>query len=276
MKVTLESYFLDRDIYIASSCWNGNHYANHSEWQFNMASKALNFIEIPKDADVLDIGCGDGRVTKYLASLVPDGKVLGLDPNLSMLNAAQSNIAPNLSFISGDAMDLPFKNKFNRIVAFNSLHWVSKTKQALEGVREALLPGGQALILVAPVQVRHPLHQIINEVAKREKWKLYFNNVMDVFSFHTLAKWAGLLEESGLIPENLQLIDASLDYKNREVFAESIVAWIPFGSIPESKKQEYIDDVVESYISVIPCGSDGEVHYFLDELVIVASKPVKR
>jgi trans-aconitate methyltransferase len=173
-------------------------------------------------------------------------------------------------------MDLPFKNKFDYIVAFNSLHWVSETKQALEQIREALVPGGQALILVAPIQVRHPLHQIINQVAKGDKWKSYFNKGSNVFSFHTLAKWATLIEEAHLIPENLQLIDASLDYKDTEAFAESMVAWIPFESIPESKKQEYIDDVVESYISVIPCGPNGEVHYLLDELVVVVSKPLER
>ena len=266
---------LNEKLYIASSCWDGKHYANHSEWQFGMAAKALHFMQIPTNAKILDIGCGDGRFTKHLAKLVPNGELLGLDPSSSMLDAAQANIMPNLSFVSGNAVSLPFKNKFDRIVAFNSLHWVSEMKLALEQVCNALVPGGQVLILVAPIQVRHPLHQIINEVAKKEKWNLYFDNALNFFPFHTFAEWATLIEESGLIPENLQLIDASLDYKDKKSFADSLVGWVPFGTIPECKKKEYVADIVESYIAAIPCGPKGVVHYLLDELVIVASKSIE-
>ncbi|MGB7978548.1 MAG: methyltransferase domain-containing protein [Chlamydiales bacterium] len=258
--------------YVASSCWNGNYYTNNSEWQFQVASVASSFTQIPINAKVLDIGCGDGRFTKYLASRVPYGKVLGLDPSPSMLEAAQANLMPNLSFIHGDAAYLPFENQFDRIMAFNSLHWVAEINIALEQIYKALLPGGQVLILVAPIQVRHPLHQIIDEVAKRERWRSYFGNTKSVFSFYTFAEWASLIETSMLIPENLQLIDASLDYVNKEIFANSLMGWIPFGTIAEDQRKEYVHDVVEAYVAITPCSPNGTVHYRMDELVIVASK----
>lgn len=55
------------------SRWDGNYYANHSKWQFLLATKALSYVQIPADAKVLDVGCRDGRFTKYLASLIPEG-----------------------------------------------------------------------------------------------------------------------------------------------------------------------------------------------------------
>lgn len=271
--MTAISDTLIKETYIASSCWNGNHYANHSEWQFSMARKALISMQIPANASILDIGCGDGRFTKYFSSTIPDGTVIGLDPNPSMLAAAQTNTLPNLSFVLGNAENLPFKNKFDRIVAFNSLHWVSETELALKEVRDALLPGGQVLILVVPVQVRSPLHQIVNAVAMQDKWNIYFTNIRNLFSFHTLAEWASFLEEVGLIPENLHLMDGSFKYKDREAFLDSIAAWVPFGNIPEAKRREYVYDIVESYLEAIPPGPNGEVYYLLDELVILASKP---
>ena len=74
--------------YVASSCWDGNYYANHSEWQFHVATVALSYMTIPINAKILDIGCGDGRFTKYLADLIHNDEILGLDP--SPLNACCS------------------------------------------------------------------------------------------------------------------------------------------------------------------------------------------
>ncbi|MBX3718729.1 MAG: class I SAM-dependent methyltransferase [Parachlamydiales bacterium] len=258
--------------YVASSCWDGNHYAKNSGWQFHMAAKALGYIKVPTNAKMLDIGCGDGRFTKHLAELIPDGKVLGLDLSVSMLAAAQANEAPNLSFVLGDVTNLPFNNQFDRIVAFNSMHWVSEISTGLEQIKRALVPGGQVLILVAPVQVRHPIHQIINKVAKQEHWSLFFDGMSSIFSFYTLAQWAWLIEKAKMIPESLELIDASMDYPDKQSFADFITGWIPFGTIPEDKKTEYVDEVVEAYVDIIPCSNKGAVHYQMDELLIVASK----
>jgi trans-aconitate methyltransferase len=258
--------------HVTSSCWDGKHYSSNSEWQFRVASVALNYMQIPTKAKILDIGCGDGRFTKHLAGLFPNSKILGLDPSSSMLATAQANVMPNLSFIVGDAVRLPIKSQFDRIVAFNSLHWVSEIHLALEQIRNALVLGGQVLILVAPIQVRHPIHRIIDEVAKRKHWSSYFGNAPSVFSFYTPAEWATLIEEAKLIPECLQLIDASFDYPSKKSFADFVAGWIPFGTIPGHKRREYVRDVVEAYVAVTPCDLGGIVHYYMDELVIVASR----
>jgi len=102
--------------YIASSAWKGSHYANHSEWQFRIANTALDYIQIPTHAKILDIGCGDGRFTKYLASVVHEGEVIGLGPSHSMLTSAYTHVMPNLTFILGDALHLPYKNQFDRML----------------------------------------------------------------------------------------------------------------------------------------------------------------
>jgi ubiquinone/menaquinone biosynthesis C-methylase UbiE len=227
---------------------------------------------VPHNSNVLDIGCGDGKFTHYLATLIPQGRILGIDPSASMLAAAKTHKKSNLSFVKGNAMKLPYKDKFDRIVAFNSLHWVSSTLIALKQIRKALKSGGQVLILVAPVQVRYHLHRIIDKVTKYKRWRPYFDKVPSVFSFHTLPEWAYFIERAGLIPEKLQYIDASLDYPNRKTFANSIASWIPFGRIPVNTRSKYLEDVVEAYLKIIPSEPNGIVHYCLDELVIVASK----
>lgn len=258
---------------MAESRWEGSYYKNHSDMQFGMAVLALTHLKISPNAQVLDIGSGDGRVSHYVASLVPEGHILGLDRSESMVATAQSYANSGLSFVLGDADNLQYEEQFDCVVSFNCLHWVADIQIALKGIHNALVPGGQALILIAPVQARHCLHRVINQVAKSDSWRPYFGDAPSVFTLYTFAEWAVLIEKSGLIPESLQLVDASLDYPDEKVFAEWVAGWIPFGTIPVEKRNEYVQDVVKAYIKAVPCEADGTVHFQLDELVIVAAKP---
>ncbi len=49
---------------------------------------------------VLDVGCGDGRVSHQLSLRVPEGRVVGIDSSASMIEFARANHASqrNLSF----------------------------------------------------------------------------------------------------------------------------------------------------------------------------------
>lgn len=256
----------------AESNWNGQYYASHSEMQFMMAAEALKQIDFPAEAKVLDIGSGNGRVTKYLADMMPDGHVIGLDRSPSMVATAQAYASDKISFIHGDAIAIPFKEQFDRVVSFNCLHWVTEIQTALQGIKDALVPGGQACLLIAPIQARYPLHHIIDSVAKYDRWSPYFGGARSVFTLFTFAEWAKLIEDAGMIPERLQLIDGSLDYANEKVFGDWLAGWVPFGTIPEDLRNDYIQDVVKAYTAAIPCEADGTVHFYLDELIIVASK----
>lgn len=41
---------------------------------------SLNDLELQGNESILDVGCGDGKITALLASKVPQGFVIGVDP----------------------------------------------------------------------------------------------------------------------------------------------------------------------------------------------------
>lgn len=54
---------------------------------------------VPKNASILDMGCGHGILSRLLAAKSPRRKVLGIDPSLRKITiAAKNNLLPNLSF----------------------------------------------------------------------------------------------------------------------------------------------------------------------------------
>ena len=58
---------------------------------------------------ILDLGCGTGELSAYLAELVPEGKVVAVDPDKERLLLAQQSYGDlkNLSFVEGSASNFP-------------------------------------------------------------------------------------------------------------------------------------------------------------------------
>ena len=74
--------------------WDGATYRQVSRLQDWLAERALAGIEFPAARRVLDIGCGDGRVTARIAARLPDSTVVGIDRSAGMLAAAQTAQRP--------------------------------------------------------------------------------------------------------------------------------------------------------------------------------------
>jgi trans-aconitate methyltransferase len=56
--------------------WNAKEYANFSAEQQKWAEELLSKLALKGNERVLDIGCGDGKITAGIAQLLPEGSVL--------------------------------------------------------------------------------------------------------------------------------------------------------------------------------------------------------
>ena len=98
---------------------------------------------------VLDLGCGEGRVTRALLGV--RALVHACDPNTQALEKLRSSItSPNLTVTEGDARALPLPDNFFDVVifAFNGIdmiHPESGRLKALEEIKRVLRPGGHFL-----------------------------------------------------------------------------------------------------------------------------------
>src|ERR1700748_164374 len=75
--------------------WNAAEYARLSALQAAMAEEVLALLRgrLRGDERVLDVGCGNGKVTREIAALVPQGSVVGVDASATMIEFASSNLA---------------------------------------------------------------------------------------------------------------------------------------------------------------------------------------
>lgn len=79
-----------------------------------------------EDAQVLDLACGPGNITKYINHLRPQFKILGIDLSPNMISLARGN-NPQAEFRIMDCRDIyKLNQKYNAIIAGFCLPYLDK------------------------------------------------------------------------------------------------------------------------------------------------------
>ena len=113
------------------------------------------FIETdvcPQAGDaILDLGCGTGELSAYLAKLVgPEGKVVSVDPDKERILLAQQSFGEvkNLSFVEGSASNFPGIGSESYDIIFSNyvIHWIPGKQELFNNMFEGLKHGGKIAI----------------------------------------------------------------------------------------------------------------------------------
>jgi trans-aconitate 2-methyltransferase len=236
--------------------WAASDYARISSLQKVMADEVLALLELKGSERVLDVGCGDGRITAEIAARVPQGAVVGVDPSIEMISYAQSHWGTkpgsNLRFEVADARHLPFKDEFDLVVSFNALHWIPEQQQALASIRASLTPGGMAQLRFVPHGERKSLEHVIRDTRHSAKWAPHFEGFHRPYLHLTVAEYGELAEKAGLKVESAHIADKAWDFGSREgftAFAEvTFVEWTHL--LNEADKAAFTGDVLDAYAVV--------------------------
>jgi SAM-dependent methyltransferase len=98
----------------------------------------------------LEVGCGEGRVTRDLVERGYD--VLALDPAETLVRAA-IEVDPVGRYAIADGLELPFADaRFDLVVSYNVLQNVADLPRAVQEIHRVLSPGGALCVcIVHPV-----------------------------------------------------------------------------------------------------------------------------
>lgn len=169
---------------------------------------------------VLDLGCGGGRTTGFLAQL--GAEVTGMDISQNLIRAAQGQY-PNIPFCVGDAQALPYDNdRFDAVLfSFNGLdclHPKSSRVLGIEEVRRVLRPEGKFIVShhnqaglmfawyksMRPRKLRRRISNIVNGNAFRRECYIREQDSGGVHLYYT---WPSIfIEEMGQMGFNYEHI----------------------------------------------------------------------
>jgi SAM-dependent methyltransferase len=103
--------------------------------------------ELPDGYEVLEVGCGNGKMLKVLEQVCLRGKVMGSDLFAEGLQFARQRVACPL--VSANVYDLPFADRFDLVGMFDVLEHLPDDARALACLGRILRPGGR-LVLTVP------------------------------------------------------------------------------------------------------------------------------
>ncbi|MEQ0563863.1 class I SAM-dependent methyltransferase [Amycolatopsis sp. NEAU-NG30] len=136
-----------------AAAWNGyegEHWATHAD-RYDAVNSGFNgyLLDLVRPEDrVLDIGCGNGQLTRLAAARARSAT--GVDLSGPMLATARARAAevPNVTFEQGDAQVHPFpEGGFDLAVSRFGVMFFADPVAAFANVRRALSPGGRLAFL---------------------------------------------------------------------------------------------------------------------------------
>jgi len=171
--------------------------------QFNAGLILIGVGRISIGEKVLDLGCGTGELTAFIAILVgeKEGRVCGVDVSEERIRDARrlEKDHANISFSQGSAENIPHPDGSFDVVFFNAtIHWVDNQLKALQECLRVLRPGGRLVLTTASAEDISPPDQIKAEVLAEDFYRPYYQpGQKDVLHYLTKAELETLYDRAG-------------------------------------------------------------------------------
>ncbi|WP_379151172.1 class I SAM-dependent methyltransferase [Paenibacillus sp. sgz5001063] len=149
---------------------------------------------LPPASQILEVGCGTGRTSCYLAA--QGHEVTGVDIRPDMIakankRAEKENVT--LNFLEGDATSLPFPNESFDVILVESVSIFTDTRKAFSEYFRVLRPGGQ--LFDREMIQRNPMPADINQ----EITKFYH-----IDGLWDINQWSALVQTIGFIHSQIE------------------------------------------------------------------------
>ena len=151
---------------------------------------------------VVDLGCGDGRLTSALTESLDATSTEGFDSSTAMIDAAKKRETDRLHFNLADIGDWCRPATYDVVFANASLQWVPDHRSVLARWADSLRDGGQICVQV-PANGDHPSHLLAGRVA---------SEFMDVVPSDPVAQnvltpeeYSAFLHDEGFVEQHVRL-----------------------------------------------------------------------
>ena len=243
--------------------WQPTFYVDNAAVQHSLGYQLIAQLPLQGTEAILDIGCGEGTLTAYLAESVPQGRVVGIDQSEKMVRFAQKKYAsthPNLTFYHADACSLSLPETFDYVVSFNCIQWIQDQQAALNGIYDHLKFGGKALLTVTADD--YPLKDSIDNTTHAPAWYHYCRpHVPDWVYFQNLESFKELLLTAGFRILSLECKERSTTF-TRQSLKDFIKTWLPhLHYLPKDYHEAFLDDIVNDYVKIYPPDKQGRIPF---------------
>ena len=124
-------------------CWDAETYDAVSGTQEKWAKTMIETRKWTGKENILDAGCGSGRITRILSKVITKGKIYAIDNDSNMVKKAKENLLgiENVKALKADLLDIGPSHmplRFDVIFSNAVLHWISNHRQVFRNFSDLL------------------------------------------------------------------------------------------------------------------------------------------
>ncbi len=258
--------------------WNAKDYESHSQSQQKWAKELIQKLRLKGSENVLDIGCGDGKVTAEIATLVTNGSALGIDNSESMIELAKKKFSgsdySNLSYQVKDVRSMSYDERFDVVFSNAALHWVKNHKPVLEKIFKGLKNGGQILLQMGGEGNAQEILTVLSKLISSKEWQPFFQNFDFPYEFYGIQEYRKLLSETGFKINRVDLVPKDMIHDQQSDLEGWIrTTWLPYiERVPNDKKDHFIKTICSKYIEEDTTDREGRIHVAMVRLEVEAER----
>jgi trans-aconitate methyltransferase len=244
--------------------WDAKQYSENARFVSDLGMPVVELLAPLPGEDILDLGCGDGALTKKLADL--GCNVVGVDASPEMVAAAR---ASGLDARVVDGHALQFSGEFDAVFSNAVLHWLRQPQRVIEGVWRALRPGGR---FVGEFGGSGNVATIVTAVEDVLRKRGTDPKAFNPWYNPTAEEYRTLLEAQGFEVRSIDLFPRQTPLPSSivgwlETFAQSFAA-----ALPSADRSRFFEEVAERCLPKLR-DSDGRWHADYVRLRFAAAKP---
>lgn len=261
--------------------WNAQDYAEHSQGQYRWGLSVVERLALRGTEWVLDVGCGDGKLTAEIARQVPNGRVLGVDNAPDMVRFARRAHTPeldNLQFLLADAQALDLPPEFDLAFSNSTMHWIPDHPAVLKGLFGALKPGGRIFLSMSGRGTAAVVLSAIAELAEHAPWQRWLGDLHVPWYFFGPEEYAVWLAEAVFSSRRVELVPRTMRQAGVAGLAGWLrTAWMPYTErVPQDDREAFITEVAHRVEACCATAADGAILLPMVNLEVEADKPEPR
>ena len=217
--------------------WDAEHYSRSAAFVADMSDPVVALLAPSPGERILDVGCGDGRLTERLSKM--GVAIVGVDASPAMVESARKR---GLDARLMPAEELAFDSEFDAVFSNAALHWVLEPQKAVAGVYRALKPGGR---FAAEFGGAGNVAQVCATLSAALARRGHDFAALSPWYFPSPEQYAAILRAAGFSVDTIGLhdrptrLDGDLgDWLN--LFAPSIL-----GVLPPPEREKAVDEIRE-------------------------------
>jgi trans-aconitate 2-methyltransferase len=224
--------------------WDAASYDRLSDLQLGWAREQLERLPLRGDEDVLDAGCGSGRVTGLIADLVPRGRVYAVDAAPSMVEHARAALGDRATVLCQDLVELDLPEPVDAIFSNATFHWIPDHDALFTRLHATLKPGGRLVAQCGGYGNINAFARLADTVAAEPRYARSFENWASPWNYATDTDTAARLERAGFTEISCWLEPRTYRPEDPRGFARTVCLVRHLDPLPAELREPFVDDVL--------------------------------